>query len=93
MEASQFDIHSKLNSIKISEGGPNFDNLLNELILIGKRYIFRMKIEKKLPSLNTFLKLVKLNYKIQKYNAVKNQSLTALEKKWDKYRRLLMMVP
>ena len=74
-------------------GDPNFDNLLNELILIGKRYLFRMKIEKKMPSLNMFLKLVKLNYKIQRYNAVKHQNLSVLEKKWDKYRGLLIMVP
>ena len=43
-------------------GDPNFDNILNELILIGKRYLFRMQIEKKMPSLIMFLKLVKLTY-------------------------------
>ena len=32
-----------------------------------------MKMEKKMPTLNNFLYLVKLNYKIDKYNAVKNQ--------------------
>ena len=74
-------------------GNQNFDNLLNELILIGKRYIFRMKMEKKIPLLNRFLYLVKLNLKTQKYNAVKNQTLSALEKKWGKYRGLLSMIP
>ena len=74
-------------------GNQNFDNLLNEVILIGKRYIFRMKMEKKIPILNMFLYLVKLNFKTQKYNAVKNQTLPALEKKWGKYRGLLSMVP
>ena len=31
-----------------------FDKLLNELILLGKRFIFRMKMEKKVPTLNIF---------------------------------------
>ena len=47
-----------------------------------------------MPTLNIFfLYLVKLNYKINKYNAVKNQTQPACEKKWGKYRELLSMVP
>ena len=83
----------KFNAENIIFGNQKYDNLLNELILIGKRYIFHMKKEKKMPTLNAFLYLVKSNFKAQKYNAVKNQTLPALEKRWDKYRGLLMMVP
>ena len=41
--------------------------------------------QKKMPTLNNFLYLVKLNYKIDKYNAVKKQTQPACEKKWGKY--------
>ena len=51
-----------------------------------------MKKEKKMPTLNAFLYLVKSNFKDQKYNAVNNQTLPALEKRWGKYRGLLVMV-
>ena len=71
----------KFNAENIIFGSQKFDNLLNELILIGKRYIFHMKKEKKMPTLNAFLYLVKSNFKDQKYNAVKNQTLPALEKR------------
>ena len=37
-------------------GNHNFDKLLNELILIGKRYIFRIKMEKKIPILKAKIK-------------------------------------
>ena len=74
---------------RIIFGSPNFDHLLNELILLGKRMIFRKKKENKLPGLSEFIRLVKLNYKIDMYNAVKNQAQIACEKKWDKYRELL----
>ena len=55
---------------RIIFGSPNFDNLLKELILLAKRMIFRKK-ENKLPGLIEFIRLVKLNYKIVMYNAVK----------------------
>ena len=37
-------------------GNPNFENLLNEILLLGKRFVYRMKIEKKRPSLISFQK-------------------------------------
>ena len=48
-------------------GSPNFDDLLNELILLGKCMIFRKKKKKKkketeLPGLIEFIRLVKLNH-------------------------------
>ena len=43
---------------------PNVDNLLNELVVPGKRLIFRTKIAKGIPSVNHFIYLVKLNYKV-----------------------------
>ena len=70
-------------------GSPIFDNLLNELILLGRRMIFRKKKETELPGFIEFIRLVKLNYRIDIYNAVKNQTQFACEKKWDKYRELL----
>ena len=46
----------ELNNIVFDEkrilfGSPNSDNLFNELILFGKRMIFRKKKENKLPGL------------------------------------------
>ena len=70
-------------------GSPNFDNLLNELILLGKCMSFQKKKETEPPGLVEFIRLVKLNYKIDIHNAVKNQTQFACEKKWDKYRELL----
>ena len=35
----------KFSGKSITFGHHNFDNILNELIFIGKRYIIRMKIE------------------------------------------------
>ena len=55
-----------------------FDNLLN--VLLGKRFIFHMKMEKKMPTLKRFLYLVKLNSKFDKYNAVENKTQPACEK-------------
>ena len=40
---------------RIIFGSPNFDNLLNELILLGKRMIFRKKKENKLPGFIEFI--------------------------------------
>ena len=42
------------NAVSIIFGNQKFDKLLNELILLGKRFIFRMKMEKKMPTLNIF---------------------------------------
>ena len=46
--------------------------------------IVRQKKETDLPGLIEFIRLVKLNYEIDIYNAV-----IACEKTWDKYRELL----
>lgn len=73
-------------------GNPSFDDLLNELILLGKRYIFRMKTENKEPSLSHFRKIICLHYKIDKYNAVKNQTQKVFERKWNKYRDLVEFI-
>ena len=47
----------EFNVVSIIFGNQKFDKLLNELILLGKRFIFRMKMEKKMPTLNNFLYL------------------------------------
>ena len=59
-------------------GNPNFENLLNEILLLGKWFIYRMKIEKKRPSLISF----------KKKNFLFSISVTQhiFEKKWDKYK-------
>lgn len=77
------------NDATIIFGNPNFDLMLNELILLGKRYIYRMKTEGKEPNLSNFRKIISIQYKIDKYNAVKNQTQLACEKKWEKYIDLL----
>ena len=37
-------------------GNPNFENLLNEILLLGRRFTYRMKIEKKRPVVKSFQK-------------------------------------
>ena len=44
----------EFNAVNIIFGNQKFDKLLNELILLGKRFIFRKKMEKKTPTLNFF---------------------------------------
>ena len=44
----------EFNAVSIIFGNQKFDKLLNELILLGNRFIFRMKMEKKMPTLNNF---------------------------------------
>ena len=63
-------------------------NLLNEILLLGKRFIYRMKIEKKRPSLISFQKILCFQYQCDKYNAAKSQTQHIFEQKWDKYKDL-----
>lgn len=71
-------------------GNPEFDDLMNELLFLAKRYIYHMKMVKREPSLNNFLNnIVSLHYKTSKYIAVRNQAQRNWEKKWDKYKDLL----
>lgn len=70
-------------------GNPNFEDLLNEILLLGKRFIYRMKMENQRPSLICFRKTITSHYKTDKYIAVKSQTQHNFEQKWDKYKELL----
>lgn len=69
-------------------GNPNFEKLLNEILLLGKRFIFRMKMENKIPSLIAFQKILSFHYHCDKYTAAKCQTQHIFEQKWDKYKEL-----
>lgn len=70
-------------------GNPNLDLKLNELILIGKKQIFHCKMEQKEPSLILFRKNINLHFRMDKLNAVKNQTRRAFDKQWEKYINLI----
>ena len=49
--------HVTLNECDILFGNPKSDEVLNKILLWGKKHIFRSKCEGKLPSFNTFQRL------------------------------------
>ena len=63
-------------------------HLLNEILLLGKRFIYRMKMEKKRPPLISCKRVLSFQCQWDKYNAAKCQTPHAFEQKWDKYKDL-----
>lgn len=76
-------------TIDIIFGNPMFDEILNKLLLLGKQFIYRMKIEEKMPSFNAFKNTIALQYKIDKHISVKTQTQNTFEQKWKTYIDLL----
>lgn len=66
-------------------GNMLFEAGLNNLLLWGKQFIYRMKCEGKIPTLAPFKRLIISHFKIEKYRSVKNQTQASFRKKWLKY--------
>ena len=56
-------------------GNSKFEGTLNKIVLWGKTFIYRSKMEEKLPSFNGFLRVVNKQYKIDKYIAKMTQNM------------------
>ena len=63
------------NAVDIILGNPKFEGTLNKIVLWGKKFIYRSKIEEKLPAFNGFLRVVNKQYKIDKYIAKMTQNM------------------
>ena len=46
------------NAVNIILGNSKFEGTLNKIVLWGKTFIYRSKMEEKLPSFNGFLRVV-----------------------------------
>ena len=54
------------NAVDIILGNPKFEGTLNKIVLWGKKFIYRYKMEEQLPSFNGFLRVVHKYYKTDK---------------------------
>lgn len=70
-------------------GNQIYDEILNRILLLGKRFIYRMKIEQKVPSFIGFKHIIAFQFKTDKYIAAKTQTQEKFEQKWNKYRPLI----
>lgn len=69
-------------------GNPAFDEILNVLLLYGKKFIYRMKMEGKIPSFIGFQKNIAYQYKIDRHISRLSQKQKEFETKWEKYKEL-----
>ena len=77
--------HVTFNECDILFGNPKSDDVLNKIILWGKKNIFRSKCEGKLPSFNTFQRLLGWNFKVDAYIAKIAQKYDVCRTKWQRY--------
>ena len=61
------------NAVDIILVNPKFEGTLNKSVLWGKKFIYKSKMEKNLPSFNGLLRVVNKQYKIDKYIAIMTQ--------------------
>ena len=52
------------NAVGIILGNPKSEGTLNKIVLWGKNFIYRSKMEEQLPSFNGFLRVVNKHYQI-----------------------------
>ena len=73
------------NICDILFGNPKSDDILNKIILWGKKYIFRCKYEGNTPSFNTFQRLLAWHFKVDAYIAKVEQKYGEFQTKWQRY--------
>ena len=59
--------------------------IINQILLLGKFYSYRCKLDKKEPSLDVFKVKLKATYKLELYVANKNGVLSKHYAKWDAF--------
>ena len=75
--------------VDILFGNPAFDDILNKLLVLGKQFIYKMKMDQTEPSLVGFRNVIWKHYRVEKYIAVQLQFLESFLQKWYKYRGIL----
>ena len=73
------------NPCDILFGNPKSDDILNKIILWGKKYIFSCKYEGNTPSFNTFQRLLAWHFKVDAYIAKVEQKYGDFRTKWQRY--------
>ena len=69
------------------------DSVLDLLILLGKWYIYKCKVDKCHPQLSVFKSHLVKRYKIERHNAKLNGTLFSLDLKWFQYNALFIEEP
>ena len=64
------------------------DATLDFIILLGKWYVYKCKIEKHIPSVYTFTRLLEFRYRIEKHNALLDNRLSKFNVEWNFYKLL-----
>ena len=75
--------------VDILFGNAAFDDIVNRLLVLGKQFINKMKMEQSEPSLVCFKNVVWKHYRVEKYIAVQSQVLEGFSQKLYKYRSIL----
>ena len=75
--------------VDILFGNAAFDDIVNRLLVLGKQFINKMKMEQSEPSLVCFKNVVWKHYRAEKYIAVQSQVLEGFSQKLYKYRSIL----
>ena len=70
-------------------GNSTFKALSNIILLEAKRYTYSSKMRKNVPSIESFIIILKNIYKVGRYTASKSQTLQAFEQKWAVYKGLI----
>ena len=70
-------------------GNLKFDTVLNQILLCVKKYIFRSKTERSIPTFIGLNKSLSYFYKTEKYIATKDQELISFDLKWNTYKSFI----
>ena len=71
-------------------GNIEFDNTLNKILLLAKKFIFYHKFRGSNPSLSSFKRYLMCCYKTEKYIAHKNVQSEKFHDAWNKYQLLVL---
>ena len=69
------------------------DSILNFIILLGKKFIYRMKYKSAKPNLCIFKKDLKIHYETEKYVAYCNCDWNKFNKRWTPYKPMMSRIP
>ena len=61
------------------------ENVFDFILLLAKQYLYKCKIEKQLPNIDIFRKML-YRYKIEEYNAKMSCSCSSFSSRWEPYK-------
>lgn len=77
-----------LTDVDVLLGNPKFDGIFNKIILWGKKYIYKSKVQGVLPAFTGFQRFMSWHYKIERYIAKVTHKFDVFQIKWEKYGEL-----